>query len=177
MFKAWGRSSILERVGDQIVIVSDAADDVLSTAISLLSKCYQEANFLPIHMGLHFGSVLQSEGRFFGTAVNLAARIASQANAGEILCSEAFISNLAHKKEFAFIQFRILKFKNILHPITVASLTGVDTNPRNKIDPVCKMNVDDQTTHKAEHSGFNYYFCSEECMTIFKSNPEIFTTS
>ena len=39
-------------------------------------------------MGLHTGEVIAEEGDFFGKNVILAARIAAQANGGEILVSE-----------------------------------------------------------------------------------------
>ncbi len=41
------------------------------------------------------------------------------------------------------------------------------------IDPVCKMTVDGRkTSHKAEHMGGTYYFCSSGCTTKFEKAPE-----
>ncbi len=39
------------------------------------------------------------------------------------------------------------------------------------IDPVCGMSVDDRTDLKEEFRGREYYFCSEECMHRFQSEP------
>lgn len=169
-----GGSSIVERIGDQIVIVSDTADDAAITANKLLSKCHREIHFLPVHVGLHFGTVLQSEGSFYGTAINLAARIASEADKGEILCSEGFVNSLISKKDFMFEEFRSLKFKNIMHPIRVAVLKAVDINPLHNLDPVCKMNLGPGAAHAAVYDGVIYHFCSEECLHIFNNNPRLF---
>lgn len=172
-----GGSSILERVGDQIVIIADTADDVAFTAVRLLEKCFAAVNFLPIHVGMHYGSVLESEGSFFGTAINVCARIASEASSGEILCSEAFINNLAGKDDFVFGEIKTLKLKNILNPISVASIDGFHTNIQRSIDPVCKMNIDASAKYKITDKETNHYFCSEYCMHIFEGNPQLFTSN
>ena len=44
-----------------------------------------------------------------------------------------------------------------------------------KIDPVCGMEVDPETTPwKVEHNGEMYYFCSPGCRADFENNPEKF---
>ncbi|WP_244635576.1 heavy metal translocating P-type ATPase [Chthonobacter albigriseus] len=43
-------------------------------------------------------------------------------------------------------------------------------------DPVCGMDVDPATaTHRAEHAGQTYFFCSAGCETKFKAAPERYT--
>ena len=40
-------------------------------------------------------------------------------------------------------------------------------------DPVCEMQVEEKNAAgMAEHNGINYYFDSEECMTLFNQEPE-----
>jgi YHS domain-containing protein len=39
-------------------------------------------------------------------------------------------------------------------------------------DPVCKMDVDEDTAeHKTEHEGKTYYFCAAGCRTAFEEDP------
>ena len=41
------------------------------------------------------------------------------------------------------------------------------------IDPVCGMEVEEQTTKdKAMHEGTTYYFCSKDCAETFQEDPE-----
>ena len=41
------------------------------------------------------------------------------------------------------------------------------------IDPVCKMNVDEETAQfKSEYKGKIYYFCAPGCKKAFEENPE-----
>lgn len=75
-----GKSRLLERAGDQLVIVSESADDITYTALRLLEHTAAENNFLHIHAGLHYGPVLEQSGSFYGSSMNLTARIAALAN-------------------------------------------------------------------------------------------------
>ena len=49
---------------------------------------------------------------------------------------------------------------------------GFSVKPKNKvhIDPVCGMNVTDESL-KADYKGITYYFCSEYCREQFVANP------
>ncbi len=40
------------------------------------------------------------------------------------------------------------------------------------IDPVCGMEVGEETEFKVEHMGKTYYFCSPHCKAQFEANPE-----
>ncbi len=41
------------------------------------------------------------------------------------------------------------------------------------IDPICKMEVDEEKTKfKLEYKNRIYYFCSKECLSALKENPE-----
>ncbi len=43
------------------------------------------------------------------------------------------------------------------------------------IDPVCSMSTDDPDAYQPyEHDGKTYYFCSDHCLTKFKTNPADF---
>jgi class 3 adenylate cyclase len=67
---------------------------------------------LRIRMGLHTGEVIAEEGDFFGKNVILAARIAAQANGGEILVSEE-MRQAADDNEISFDDGRELELKGL----------------------------------------------------------------
>jgi adenylate cyclase len=50
-----------------------------------------EAGMPPAHVGLHAGPVIFQEGDYYGQTVNVAARIAAYAQAGEVIVSQAVI--------------------------------------------------------------------------------------
>src|SRR3546814_3834317 len=42
-------------------------------------------------------------------------------------------------------------------------------------DPVCGMNVTEDSPNQLEREGETFYFCSTKCLEMFKHNPEKFT--
>src|SRR5690606_14284395 len=92
-----GNSKIHERKGDEIMIISNSPDSLLATALKLEASTVSEENFLQIHGGLHFGKVLKRTGNYFGSAINLASRIAAKAAPGNYWRSEDFVHALKDK--------------------------------------------------------------------------------
>lgn len=46
------------------------------------------------------------------------------------------------------------------------------------VDPVCGMEVDEETAEwKSEHAGKTYYFCSPGCKRSFDQDPEKYLES
>jgi len=60
-----GDSRILERIGDQIVIIAPDPDDIVKTAIRLYEKVTEEYHFLPVHTGIHYGGVFKHNDHLF----------------------------------------------------------------------------------------------------------------
>jgi len=44
----------------------------------------------------------------------------------------------------------------------------------NSVDPVCGMNVDKSNGLSATFRGQEYFFCSEECLHRFESDPALY---
>lgn len=43
-----------------------------------------------------------------------------------------------------------------------------------KIDPVCGKQIEDGSSYTYEYQGNMYHFDSEQCLSVFKSNPDHF---
>ena len=79
-------------LGDGVLATFGAARE----AIACARACHSAAGEvdLALHVGIHAGDVIREEGNVFGGAVNIAARVASEAAAGETLVS-ATVRDLA----------------------------------------------------------------------------------
>lgn len=165
----YGKTRLVERTGDELMFVSPSANDMLQTALQLLQHSLPERNFLPLHAGLHFGPVLQQNKSFFGTAVNATARVASAAGKQQLLCTATFIGQIQPSPKFSFQNWRFLELKNLLHPIGVAELVPAEYSQMQDlpVDPVCRMQVDPETTVSVRLQERTYYFCSEDCLHVF----------
>jgi class 3 adenylate cyclase len=82
-----GECHLHARIGDEVVIVSPSPDHLMATAVMLIQNASGKNNFLQVHGGLHYGSILKRNDNYFGTTINLASRIASKADAGTFWCS------------------------------------------------------------------------------------------
>lgn len=161
-----GDCQLHERTGDEIMIVSASPDNLLATALMILSHTSQEENFLQVHGGLHYGKVLQRENSFFGTTINLTARIAAKANAGRVWCSDDFVNALADQSLLTLIPKGMLEFKNINGEKEVFELGGEEKNSFH-IDPVCRMLILDTQQAIAHPTEVGKHFCSPVCLAMY----------
>src|SRR5436190_6700520 len=97
-----GDSCLHERVGDEVMIVSNSPDNLIFTALMLLQNTVKEYNFLQVHGGLHYGKILKRNNSFFGSAINLTSRIASEAPSGIFWCSDDYLNALSNKTSLKF---------------------------------------------------------------------------
>lgn len=169
-----GNARLLERVGDQVVIVSDNPDDLATTALNLLEYSRAIDHFLPIHAGLHFGKILEQEGSFFGTAMNLTARITNKAQDGKILCSSDFVNALANVNRYKIYTSGIFRFKNLSFPVELFELVPKDLFDRLDIDPICNMQVNTKENPiKFFDKDQVYHFCSKECLITYQTKEAV----
>jgi YHS domain-containing protein len=72
----------------------------------------------------------------------------------------------------AYLDRRVLRPKRFMPRIVSVVRREVSTLAK---DPVCGMDVSEETTLKTEHSGKTYYFCCETCKTSFEKTPDEYT--
>ncbi len=110
--------NIVKTLGDGTMSTfsSARAGMTAAKAIQILVTNAQREPQLKIRIGIHTGDVIKSNGDFFGTVVNKAARIATSANPGQILVSDVTRSMVESSGEFEFES-----------PISVA-LRGIEGN-------------------------------------------------
>lgn len=107
--------------------VSSKGDDVLATfaqPAAALSAAERIAAGMPVgglsvHAGLHYGTVISTGGDIFGDAVNLTARLASMANAGEVLVSGTFVRQLPLPQAATLRRLSAMRCKGKVLPVEV----------------------------------------------------------
>lgn len=75
--------------GDDVLCLFETADQAVGAARQILDHGVQGA--VSIHAGLHWGQVLWHGDELFGDAVNVAARLSSQAKDNEVLISRMLV--------------------------------------------------------------------------------------
>jgi class 3 adenylate cyclase len=168
-----GDTQIVQRVGDQIVLLADNPHDAIETASKLHSLVLAEHNFLSVHAGIHYGSVYVDKGSLFGSTINVASRIMNIAEQGQILCSSALM-DIINPNQYSFKHLGAFSFKNLMNEIVLYQLV-TDANRQFFTDPVCRMQIDpEKTSFSFSYKNKKYHFCSDYCLNLFSSNPEAF---
>ena len=116
-------SGVIEENGGKIVkTLGDGTMSTFSSARAAMSAAKKIQNIvavsereprLEVRIGVHTGDVIQSDGDFFGNVVNKAARIASSANPGQILVSDATRVMVGSDSEYSFGDPASVNFKGI----------------------------------------------------------------
>jgi adenylate cyclase len=168
-----GSARVTQRVGDQVVIISPSASDLLETSSRLITATSGEHEFLSIHAGLHYGTVFMEDDNLFGSTINIASRVMNLASGGQVLCTQAFLDQLPDKTIFKACGSH--KLKNVINEFDLFELLPSHTIDFH-IDPVCHMQIDPgKSLHQLTIDGATYYFCSEHCFNVFKNSPAAFT--
>ena len=109
-------------LGDGVMVhFRDPAGAVLS-ALRMVKQLPQ-AGLPPAHVGVAAGPVVVQGGDYFGRTVNLAARIATRAGAGQVLVSDS-VAESASPEGVSFVELGRLRFKGIARPIRVLEARG-----------------------------------------------------
>jgi adenylate cyclase len=91
--------TVIKTIGDEVMTTFPSADAAVQAACAMQEALAEEIaagqRVLAIHAGLHFGPVIQEPSDVFGDAVNIAARMAALAKAGQILTTKQTAEVLA----------------------------------------------------------------------------------
>jgi len=97
--------TVVKTTGDGVMDTFASADSSVQAARAMQEALTKEATFdehpLAVYVGLHFGPALVEAGDVYGDAVNVAARIASLAKAGQILTTRQTVEVLAPELQAA----------------------------------------------------------------------------
>lgn len=162
---------LVKTIGDAVMIVSSLPRTALSVALMLRDKAAAEPLFPLVRTGVHHGPVVERDGDFFGASVNLAARIAAYARAGQVLCSSEVAAAAQSADGIEAIAIGEASFKNVSMPVRLFELVRRgEVRERLAVDPVCRMRVDPSTSFgRIRDQNGEHHFCSAACLGTFLS--------
>src|SRR5258706_14692528 len=156
-------------VGDEVIIISSSADQLIYTALLLIQNTGNEDNFLQVHGGLHFGKILKRNNNYFGTTINLASRITNKATPGTFWCSKEYVIAASVPSAFTFQPKGKHSFKNLNEEKEVFEL--ITDHPKAfYIDPVCRMVISNERNAIQHADAPDIFFCSSSCLDIYRKN-------
>jgi class 3 adenylate cyclase/YHS domain-containing protein len=165
---------LMERVGDAVLIVADDTVCAVRTAIALHDAAEREPLFPLLRIGVHGGPVVQLGDSYFGTPLNLTARLASYAKPDQILCTERVAQSGGDLPDVEFRALGPVRLKNIAMPVAVFQVMPAHRRRAPiLVDPVCRMRVSaKQAPMRFPFGRRTYHFCSLPCAQAFAEHPD-----
>lgn len=163
---------VVKTIGDAVMLRGDEIPPTLETVARLVSAVLQEPRYPSVRVGVHVGPIISRPGDLFGQTVNLAARLASAATAGQVVASRSVAA--AAGVRFVAHPLGALTLRNIAEPVEAFTIRRADLEIADaQVDPVCRMRLDPSESHAYRtYRGRAYAFCSETCTARFDADPE-----
>jgi len=159
---------LVKTIGDAVMLVAPDPETAVGIVLDLRSLTDSRPNFPTIRVGVHVGPAREAEGDYFGAAVNIAARVAAHASAGQILCTAAVATRMARTTLCEFVELGPVTFRNVQKPVVIYELRGQPAPPAVHVDPVCRMQVSsDSAAAWIRSEALDHYFCSLPCLRMF----------
>lgn len=156
---------VVKSIGDAVMCRSTDPARALELVKRLWIRADAEPHFPQLRGAIHHGPATMHRGDYFGTTVNIAARLAALAEADEILATRT-VAGAANTEGWSIQPGGERHLRNIGEPVDVVRL-ALDERTSNPVDPMCHMRVDPTTALTIESDGLRVYFCSEPCRAAF----------
>jgi adenylate cyclase len=162
-------------IGDQLMARIGDPGAAIEFAVELSDHSMRAHERLAVRVGLHHGPAVRRGDDWFGSTVNVAARVAALARPGEVLLTTDTLAAAGELAALSFINRREARLRNVPRPVelvTAASESEVGELVR---DPVCQMLIDPRlAAAELEHGGLRHWFCSEGCRAAFVADPSAY---
>jgi class 3 adenylate cyclase len=80
---------VVKQIGDEFMVVFPDGAAAVRCGLDVCRRAADEPDFPALRLGAHAGPVLYRDADYLGTTVNLAARVTSEAGAGELVVTDA----------------------------------------------------------------------------------------
>jgi adenylate cyclase len=122
VFAQYGGREI-KTMGDAFLIEFDSALDATMCGVDVQKALHQynerAGKKILVRIGIHVGDVVHQDGDVYGDAVNIAERIETLAEGGEVCISEQVFAQVRNKLSHPMVKLESQNLKNITFPIDV----------------------------------------------------------
>lgn len=165
---------LVATIGDGAFVFAPRPEDGVHFVEKLFALAAAEPNFPALRVGLHHGDALERNGSYYGTSVNLAARVASQARGSQAL-GTSIIAEAARRRGVTVEDVGTFSLRNVREPVELFALSVLAKEHGSVIDPVCRMSLQPESAvGRLRHAENDYWFCSLDCAGSFALDPSTF---
>jgi len=175
---AWdGR--LVKQIGDAFMLVFPDARSAVACALEIKSRVAREPQFPAVRAGIHWGSLLYRDGDYVGSNVNIASRLANEAERHQVLVTPEVRREARDLPDVEFVRLGKRKLKGLSGSFELfeARAAGAPEAER-AVDPVCGTELGAaEVAARLQIEGAERVFCSEECLRKFVAEPQAYAGS
>jgi class 3 adenylate cyclase len=108
----------LKSLGDGLMLACDSPARGLQLAVAIVEELESRPGFPAVRVGVHTGPAVVRDGDWYGTTVNVAARLCSAAGGGEVLASSATCAAAGRIRTLELDEPRLHWLKNLTEPVS-----------------------------------------------------------
>ena len=172
---AWdGR--LVKQIGDAFMLVFPDARSAVACALEIETQAAGETQFPSVRAGIHWGTVLYRDGDYVGSNVNIASRLATEAQRHQVLVTSEVRGEARDLPDVEFARLGKRKLKGLSGSFELFEVrsSGALAGER-AIDPVCGMEMGAaEVAARLSLEGAERAFCSEACLRKFVASPEAY---
>jgi adenylate cyclase len=164
----------VKAVGDALMLRVPDPADAIRLGLWITRNAMSGHQAPSVRVGGNHGPAVERGGDYFGTTINVAARVSALAAGGELLVT-GHTAALAPDVEGVLYESRGRQvLRNVAEPVEIFAVVRVDENADHlALDPVCRMAVDpERAAGRLLLEEKAYYFCSLTCAAAFAQHPE-----
>jgi adenylate cyclase len=107
----------VKAIGDALMLRCDDPGAAIKLGLDIVEVLEEVEGFPPVRVGIHTGPAVSRAGDWYGTTVNVAARLCSAAGGGEVLVGDATAEAAGRLKGAALGERRLHWLKNVTEPV------------------------------------------------------------
>ena len=166
----------LKMLGDACLLRVGDAGAAVELGLRLAGDVSRRHRFPDVRVGMHTGPAARRGADWFGSTVNISARVAALAGPCDVLLTGTTRQAADSPAEVRFEDCGSQQLRHVTTPVRVFRARGPGDAGRDErwvIDPVCHMRLDAARAETSlEHAGTERFFCSALCAERFVRSPD-----
>ncbi len=164
----------VKTVGDALMLRVPDPGNAIRLGLWITRNAMSGHQAPSVRVGGNFGPAIERSGDYFGTTINVAARVSALARGGELLVTGNTAVLAADLDGVLYESRGRQALRNIAEPVEIFAVVRMDEDADHLVvDPVCQMAVDpERAVGRLMLEETAYYFCSLGCVAAFSENPQ-----
>jgi adenylate cyclase len=169
----------VKTIGDALMLRVPDPGDAIRLGLWITHSAMSGHQAPSVRVGGNHGAAIARGDDYFGTTINVAARVSALAGGGELLVTGHTAALVPDLEGVVYESRGRQLLRNVAEPVEIFAVLRVDENTDHMaIDPVCQMAVDpERAVGRLMVDETAHYFCSLSCAAAFAQNPGRYSTA